>query len=110
MACLIIPAISAVVVSSTKKKANKKYHFEWLSGMLWGGSIMLLVDHIISGEIVWYFPFLTTVQDPSAVPGMIKEILVTGSAMTVAIFVVWGMMVVAVNYKERITSSVKTVS
>jgi hypothetical protein len=57
MACLIAPATVAIITTVSKRKIPEKYHVEWLILMLWGGTTMLLVDHIISGEIIPYYPF-----------------------------------------------------
>ena len=33
-------------------------HVPALEKMLWGGTVMLVVDHIINGEVTWRYPFL----------------------------------------------------
>ena len=33
-------------------------HVPALEKMLWGGTVMLVVDHIINGEVTWRYPLL----------------------------------------------------
>ena len=97
MACFIAPAAVAIVTTGLRKKISAKYHLEWLNTMLWGGVIMLIVDHIISGEVVLYPPFLTAMQKPADIPAMLREIATVGGAMTMAIFMAWSIMVIVAN-------------
>lgn len=92
MACLVAPATAAVVLSSVKKRVPAKYHFDWLILMYIGGTVMLLVDHVLSGEIVFYFPFFTAGQDE-----IIREILAVGIPMTFALLLFWLILVLVVN-------------
>ncbi len=69
--------------------------------MLWGGTIMLVVDHVISGELTASPPFLTALTTPGQIGPMVREILVTGGAMTGAVLVVWAVMVVFAELRSR---------
>lgn len=102
MACLIAPATVAVITTVARKKIPAKYHIEWLNTMLWGGVIMLIIDHVISGEIVFYPPFLTAMRNPADTAVMLKEIATTGVAMTIAIFATWMLMLLAINIIEKL--------
>lgn len=97
MACFLAPAAAAIITTSLRKKVPAKYHLEWLNTMLWGGVIMLIVDHFMNGEIVLYPPFLTAMQNPADIPVMLQEIATVGGAMTIAIVAVWAVMVLVVN-------------
>jgi len=97
MACFIAPAATAIITTGFKKKIDPKYHIEWLNTMLWGGVIMLVVDHILNGEIVPYPPFLTAMQKANGFSTLLKEIITVGGAMTIAIFAVWIIMVLVAN-------------
>jgi len=88
MACLIAPTTAAVAATIIKKKTPTKYHFEWLLLMLWGGTIMLILDHAINGEIVPYYPFLT-----AGFSQIILEILKVGVPMVVGTVLAWAGMV-----------------
>ncbi|MCK5027098.1 MAG: hypothetical protein KAS07_01640 [Candidatus Pacebacteria bacterium] len=97
MACLLAPAAAAIITTSMGKKVDPKYHIEWLNTMLWGGVIMLMVEHIASGEIVLYPPFLTAMQNPADIPAMLQELATIGGSMTVTIIVTWALMVLITN-------------
>jgi hypothetical protein len=97
MACFIAPAAIAIITTSLKKKIAPKYHLEWLNTMLWGGVIMLVVDHIANGEIVAYPPFLTAMKNPAGISVLLREVITVGGAMTIAIVAVWAIMVAIAN-------------
>lgn len=101
MACLITPAVTAIITTNLRKKIPAKYHLEWLNAMLWGGVIMLTVDHIINGEIIFFPPFLTAMRSPTDIPAVLKEITITGGAMTIAIILAWVAMVLIANRIEE---------
>ena len=88
MACFAAPATVAIITTVIKKKVPERYHPEWLLLMLWGGVLMLIVDHIATGEIVAYFPFFTRSWQQ-----IWPEILRVGVPMTIVIFATWAMMV-----------------
>lgn len=92
MACFVAPTATAAIVALVKKKVPKRYHIEWLLLMLWGGALMLVVDHMISGEVVWYFPFFTRSFSDISV-----EIVSVGIPMVGVTFIVWGCMVFIAN-------------
>jgi hypothetical protein len=97
MACFLAPTTAAIITNSVKKKVPSKYHINWLLTMLWGGVAMLIVEHIAHGEVVLFPPFLTAMENPADIPAMLKEIATVGTSMTVAIFVVWAIMVCVAN-------------
>jgi len=92
MACLIAPATAAIVTTVIKKRVPEKYHLDWLLLMLWGGTVMLIVDHVLNGEIVWYYPFFTAGFD-----AIYREVIAVGIPMTLAIFGIWGVMIFIYN-------------
>jgi hypothetical protein len=100
MCCFITPMVTATVTSKMAKKMPKKYHFEWLNTMLWGGVAVLIVEHIAHREVVPYFPFLTAMKSPSETLVMLKEMAIVGGSMTLAIFVAWAVLVVTANLIE----------
>jgi hypothetical protein len=95
MACFIVPAAAAIVTTTLKKKAAPKLRLEALNLMLWGGAAMSIVDHFINGELVPYPPFFT-----SGLANIPLELLRVGLPMTLAIFLIWGVMVLASNKVE----------
>ena len=113
MACFIVPAVEAVVVKAVEKSAKKRelaaaenhsedkqseeklplsVKLKWLSGMLWGGVILLLFEHIWHGEVVPWFPFLTAMSDPEDAMEMFKEMATVGVTMAVLVTAVWFVM------------------
>jgi hypothetical protein len=105
MACFLAPTAAVIITSNIKKKIDQKYHLDWLINMLWGGVVMLIVEHISHGEVIFYPPFLTAMKDPKDTLVMLKEIATVGAGMTIAIFVVWGAMVLVANKIEKISQN-----
>lgn len=127
MACFIVSAVEAAVVTVAKKVEEKKeLHIEeaskdtvvteetkahkvplskklgWLSNMLWGGSVLLAFEHIWHGEVVAWFPFLTAMSDPNDAAEMFHEMATVGVSMASLITVIWlGMCFVADKIMKR---------
>jgi hypothetical protein len=122
MACFVAPAAVAVVTTVVRKVVAKRegvsaarqtdrqttkssgkwtQRLGWLNLMLWGGTIMLVLDHLITGEVTLSPPFLTALETPGAVGPMVREILVTGGAMTAAVFMTWTIMIVLAELRSR---------
>ncbi len=98
MACFLVPMGTAIVTTTVRKKVPEKYHINWLNSMLWGGVVMLAVEHISHGEFVLYPPFLT-----AGLPEVLPEMLKVGVPMTLSIFLIWGIMVtVAARMSKRV--------
>lgn len=60
-----------------------------LEKMLWGGSVMLVVDHVINGELTWRFPFLTALGETGGWSVVLREMLTVGVPMSLALTLVW---------------------
>ena len=114
MACFLVGGGEAIVVtaarSAVKKSEMKKgivdehgnqltdpskegicwtRKLTWLMNMLWGGVVLLAVEHMWHGEAVPFPPFLTAMQDPSEVPVMLHEMGTVGVGMAVLVTVAW---------------------
>ena len=99
MSCFIVPIAQAVVTTAYRKRHQKdiespeasalKRHLPALEKMLWGGSIMLIVDHVINGEVTWRYPFFTALKTAGGANVMLKEMLTVGLPMSVVITLVW---------------------
>jgi len=96
MACFLVPMGTAIVTTTVRKKVSEKYHLNWLNSMLWGGVVMLAVEHIAHGEIVLYPPFLT-----AGLTEVWPEMLRVGVPMTLSIFAVWGIMVTVASIMSK---------
>ena len=78
MSCYIVPLVQAAATSICRKAGwNKGFlgrNLASLEKMLWGGSVMLIVDHAINGELLAWTPL---------------ERLRVGVPMSIAITLVW---------------------
>jgi len=58
---------------------------------------MLIIEHLAHQEVVPYFPFFT-----AGWTQMWPELLRVGVPMALAIFVVWGAMILIANHKSKL--------
>lgn len=61
----------------------------WLLNMLWGGVILLCIEHMWHGGVVPFPPFLTAMNDPSEIPVMLHEMATVGVGMALLVTLVW---------------------
>jgi len=117
MACFIVPAAEAIVVTAAyiaAKKSEQKIQapklaqgnkFEteepkitwskrlsWLMGLLWGGVLLLAFEHFWHGEVVPFPPFLTAMATPEETNEMLHEMATVGVSMAVTVTAVWGVI------------------
>ena len=102
MACVVVPTAAAIVTTVIGKKVPEKYHMGWLNSMMWGGAVMLAIEHIAHGEIVLYPPFLT-----AGIHEVLPEMLRVGVPMTLAIVLIWGVMVAVATRMSRMVKHVE---
>ena len=108
MACFIVPLTQAVATTIYRKTTKHQESFvgrnlKTLELMLWGGSLMLIVDHIINGEVTYMYPFFTALETEGGGLVMLREMLMVGVPMSVLVTAVWAIWCYA---KERKTASV----
>lgn len=111
MACFIVPLTQAVATtiyrrrlekSSSSSAASSKAHaFKQLELMLWGGSAMLIVDHIISGELMPVFPFFSALLTEGGTLTMLREMLTVGVPMSLLVTAIWAVMV-ALKLRKKV--------
>lgn len=106
MACFVAPAVEAIAITTAKKiKAHQMEKkgvnvneltvtpftnkTKYLEAMLYGGSAILLVEHIYHGEVSFVFPFFTALKSADTTLVMLREIATTGVLMSVAVTLVW---------------------
>ena len=103
MSCFIVPLAQAVATTLSRKmseKNNKNSQNVWIQQlpklelMLWGGAAMLIVDHILSGEVTWQYPFFTALTEVGGVQTMLKEMLTVGVPMSLIVTALWAGYVV----------------
>ena len=112
MACFLVSAAEALVVTGVEKHEEKvekereekgideiepekvpmSRKLKWLTYMLWGGVVLLCYEHIWHGEVVPWFPFLTAMSDPADAAEMFHEMATVGVTMAVIITVTWFVM------------------
>ena len=114
MACFLVSAAEALVVTGIEKAEEQKEKVQiesgkidaaveperipwsrklkWLTWMLWGGAVLLCYEHIWHGEVVPWFPFLTAMNDPGDTAEMLHEMATVGVTMAVIITVTWFVM------------------
>jgi hypothetical protein len=114
VACLLVPATEAVITTVIAKTVKTKENggegkeqspflrrLNWLNTMLWGGSFLLLFEHIWHGEISPIFPFLTAASSPDTAAIMLREMATSGTAMSLLVTGVWALMVLATSAIEK---------
>jgi len=101
MACFIVPLTVALGIGAFKNKISQVYHINWLLMLLGGGVLALLLEHIAHQEVVLYPPFLTAINNPANIPGMLYEMATLGSAMTIACVAIWILLIAYVSRAEH---------
>ena len=93
MACFVVPLVQAIATSALRKWGKKDgfigRNLASLELMLWGGTVMLIVDHVINGELTWKFPFFTALTETGGGAVMLREMLTVGLPMSIIITLVW---------------------
>jgi hypothetical protein len=102
MACVIVPAVEAIVVSVILKKMKRREapagsgggltwrrKLEWLNKALWGGVFLLVIEHVWYGEITFWPPFLTAMKSPDEFETMLREMATVGVSMALFITGIW---------------------
>ena len=119
MACFLVPGGEAIVASIVKKVVKSKedpssdvtalangkiswtQKLSWLTGMLWGGAILLALEHIWHGEVVFYPPFLTAMADSAETAIMLEEMATVGVSMAILVTITWLVMILVVDRIPR---------
>lgn len=99
MCCFIVPMVQAIATTIYRKSNSSavcsaeasvlKHNIPALEKMLWGGTVMLIVDHIINGEVTWRYPFFTALNEIDGASIMLKEMLTVGVPMSLVLTGVW---------------------
>lgn len=107
MACFLVPMALAIVSSIVQKTARglaEKLKLWILNALLWGGVILLALEHVWHGEVVPWPPFLTAMTNSADIPIMLHEMVTIGTAMSVATFAAWGIILAISHYMPRIAT------
>jgi hypothetical protein len=133
MACFLVPTAEAIVTTVIAKHVKEtedissvdsgsaaetahdngrvdriswKTKLSWLNGMLWGGAVLLGLEHVWHGEVVFYPPFLTAMHSPADTAVMLKEMATVGVGMAVLVTVVWGVMVLVADRSSSLRAAI----
>lgn len=110
MACFLAPMVSAIIFSVIQRVSRsiaERLKLWILNTLLWGGVVLLALEHAWHGEIVPWPPFLTAMTNPVDIPLMFHEIATVGTAMTAATVAVWG-IILAVSYSMQKLAAART--
>ncbi|AGG07044.1 MULTISPECIES: hypothetical protein [Dehalococcoides] len=125
MACFLVVAGEAAVTTVVQKVIEKKEKqpgseiknisglswsrkLGWLNKMLWGGTLLLALEHVWHGEVVPWWPFLTAMENPADIAPMLHEMATVGGAMAVTVTVVWVIMVLIAEARLKASAKVNT--
>lgn len=122
MACFVVGGGEAIVVSAVRAAVKKKEmadgivddkgnqltdasikgicwtrKLSWLMNMLWGGVVLLCLEHMWHGEVVPFPPFLTAMNDPAEIPVMLGEMATVGVGMALMVTLAWLVMVIVAD-------------
>lgn len=118
MACFLVPMGQAIVTTVVKKVVEKNEKeagvkeasqtrvswsrkLSWLNRLLWGGVLLLAIEHIWHGEVVLWPPFLTAMNNPADVGPMLHEVATIGTGMAVFVTIVWLIMISIADQKAK---------
>ena len=104
MSCFIVPMVQAIATYASRKTHKNNHNLPTLEKMLWGGTVMLIVDHVISGELTWRFPFFTALELDGGWQVMLREMLTVGVPMCLVITAFWGLWVAFKSKKSAKTA------
>lgn len=103
--------MAQAIVTSAYRKVNEKSiktadsalkrQIPAFEKMLWGGTVMLIVDHIINGELTWQYPFFTALET-GGFPVMLRELITVGVPMSLTLTAVWA--VYAILKERKVTA------
>ena len=136
MACFLVSAAEAVITTVATKIIEKKEKeqkdlkisfdgekvesavkipfsrkLKWLNRMLWGGSALLMFEHVWHGEVVPFFPFLTAASNPEDAAEMLHEMATVGVSMAVLVTLVWlGIVGVTALIEKRAEKEAKALA
>ncbi len=112
MSCFIAPAAVAIATTVAQKYAKKREHgsgggrpaqstrvarwserLRWLSALMWSGTLLLVLEHALHGELMAAPPFFTALQTPGQLGPMLQEIATAGVALVAGIVMLWALLI-----------------
>jgi len=83
---LITTMIAAIIATAAWYYTKKNYRLDLLSLMLWGTSIMIMVDHILGYEGGAFIELETE--------GLITNATLLGIIMLIPVFILWALVLI----------------
>lgn len=108
MACFLVPmglAIITTLIQNTARSLAEKLKLWLLNALLWGGVILLALEHVWHGEVTPWPPFLTAMATPADIPVMLYEMATVGTAMSLVTLTTWGVILAISNYMSKMVVS-----
>lgn len=109
MCCFVVPLAQAIATTVVRRHNRENIengtcnsfvkNLSKFELMLWGGSAMLIVDHIINGEVVPFWPFFTALNEEGGAMTMLSEMLTVGVPMSVIVTAVYSLMCLKPSWK-----------
>ena len=91
---LITTLIAAIGATVLWYVAPRKYKFDLVSLMLWGASLMILVDHILGYEGGSFIEMETE--------GLISSSILLGIIMLIPVFIIWMLVLIIQKPKQNL--------
>ena len=91
---LVTTLVVAMIATAAWYFTKRDYRLDLLSLMLWGTSIMILVDHILGYEGGAFLELETE--------GLITDATLLGIVMLIPIFIVWEIILILTKPKVKI--------
>ena len=91
---LITTLIAAICVTLVWYVAPRVYKLNLLSLMLWGASLMILVDHILDYDDGSFFEMETE--------GFINNSILLGIVMIIPVFIIWILVLIIKKPKQNL--------
>ena len=109
MCCFLVPLVEAAATTAYRKhnaesireSVSVKHEVPALEKMLWGGSIMLIIDHILNGELMWQFPFFTALEQ-GGIGVFLRELVGVGVPMAIGLTLVWAVYAIFKTRKRSV--------
>jgi len=107
MACFLVPmalAILTTLIQKTSRSMAEKLKLGTLNVLLWGGVVLLAVEHVWHGEVTPWPPYLTAMATSSDIPIMLHEMATVGTAMSVVVTLSWATMLTITSLTPKIAT------
>ena len=85
----MVVAIVTTIIQKSARGLAQKLKLSILNALLWGGVILLAIEHVWHGEVTPWPPFLTAMATPADIPIMLSEMATIGTSMAVVVSLTW---------------------